>query len=113
MSKKAKLELDERTAELTDEALICRAADHVWQRVPSSIDRRRELYDLNLCEWIWHCLTCGSVRNLVFSRTSGEGKPTINYAEGYLISNKYAGLGRIPRTESRKAACHREDAGLF
>lgn len=114
-SKINKIQIDERTATMPAEVITCRAAGHLWQRVPVPLERRKDLLDMGLVEWIWHCLSCGSVRNLVFSLSDGEpvGSLQINYAANYLLDKEHHGTGRLPRSESRKAAGLREVGDLL
>ena len=103
-TRRFRIQLDDRTQGMSLEALLCRSMNHPWQRTPLSPSRRRELLKLGETETTWYCLRCSSQRIDRFSLPDFETLSSkIEYAEGYLVAKQFAGSGRLPRREARKA----------
>jgi hypothetical protein len=108
MAARTKIQVDERTVELTDSALKCRTLGHAWDDdfdSPVSASRVRELRAQGIYETYEACMrracpitrTTGisreDYRTVLYRRMSG-------YPEGYLIA---PGSGRLLRSEARAA----------
>lgn len=103
-TKRFKITIDARTRHMTGEALMCRAVNHPWQRTPLTPSRKRELLRNGQTETVWHCLRCGSRRTDRFTLPDFDTVSSkIEYAEGYLVGKEFAGSGKLPRREARKA----------
>jgi len=100
----SKIQVDERTLPLTDEAILCRKRTHNWDdadRIPTA-RRRRELRALGQMEEYEDCMTCASVRISVVSTSTWKViRRKIVYSEGFLLAVK--GAGRLPQSAARAA----------
>ena len=104
LSSKFKVTVDARTQAMTIEALMCRSMNHPWQRTPLGQSRKRELLKLGQTESIWYCLRCGSRRIDRFELPTFDTiSSKIEYSPGYLVDKSFAGSGKLPRREARKA----------
>lgn len=109
------LELDARTNSIPDEALECREINHSWSRVPSTEDRRALLAGEGMTETIRVCTRCATQRHELYFLPSFEAvrPPIYIWSEGYLINRKYAGHGRLSKTEVKKAMFARHNSDLI
>jgi len=111
--RRLRIETDARTDEMPFEALVCRSMNHPWQRMPLSPKRRNALLKQGQTETVWTCLRCGSRRTDLYSLpdfTTLYSK--IEYSDGYLVAKRYAGSGKLPRVEARKAMFMRDIQGV-
>lgn len=108
--------LDDRTEEMSAEALACRADGHTWQKVPVSVQRMRvTIRETGTVEKQWLCLCCGSEKTALFDAGTLEpiGHSYIEYKDkSYLIKNN-EGRGRLARHEAIKADFTRQFPTLF
>lgn len=109
------VEVDERTLDMTMEALECRAANHPWARVPQGTDRRALLAAQGQAETVRVCTRCASTKTETYWLPSFAYamKPVYQWSEGYRIATRFAGQGRLTRQEVRKAMFVRENQDLF
>lgn len=109
MSRRVKLglQIDDRTDQVSDEALYCRAYGHRWYMKPMSESRLRETLRNGLIESDRFCENgCGSEwLEIVDARTFETVQTRRRYAEGYLIS---PGSGRLPKPEAKKSRFARQ-----
>lgn len=104
---KFRLEADDRTDDMSLDALQCRSMNHPWARVPLSPSRRAELTKLGQTEWVWNCARCDAQRSDRFELPHFTTlATTINYPDNYLCPK---GTGRLRRAEARKALFMRAD----
>lgn len=108
--------LDDRTEDMSAEALTCRAEGHPWQKIPVSVQRQRAtIRNTGTVEKRWLCLCCGAEKTATFDAGTLEpiGYPYIDYKDkSYLIKNN-EGRGRLPRYEAIKADFVRQYPTLF
>ncbi len=103
MTRRRKPTVDERTENMTLEALGCRRLGHAWNERPQGKRRRAELRTQGQDASVLTCARCTltivEITDLetfdVISR-----KPEGGYPPGYLAPK---GSGRLPRREARKA----------
>lgn len=97
--------LDQRTATMPLRVLKCRGRVHPWQEVPTESTRRTELATLRQIEVSELCVRCKSTRKTIYNKVTGMTvyKPEIVYSDDYLIAKEFAGSGRLPKAEARKA----------
>lgn len=97
--------VDDRTADMTVDALACRGDNHWWKQRPSGSKRRaqiKELLDRGLLERSADCRQCGAERRqLVDIVTYVTVSSSVRYPEGYLLKEK--GSGRLLRREAKRA----------
>jgi hypothetical protein len=110
------LVVDERTDDLSDEALYCRSWGHRWELRPLSGARFQELLSKGLTESFRYCDNgCGSEWIELYDVETFEVRQTIRkYPKksdhsNYLIT---PGSGRLPRREARKANFARQHREL-
>jgi hypothetical protein len=95
--------LDERTNNISDEGLVCRAYGHRWIRVPQPHDAVLKLARKGLAEAVRVCENgCGSQWLETYSLHSFETvESKRHYGDrSYLLPH---GTGRLHRQEARKA----------
>jgi hypothetical protein len=100
------VEVDERTDQMSLEALMCRryGGRHAWMPVLRSARRRAELLDRGQTESVSRCVReCGArVTELIDLRTGDLISRKIEYpSEGYLIAGP--SRGRLPVSAARQA----------
>ncbi len=97
------VEVDDRTAGMTLEALRCRRLGHSWIDLPIGKARRAELAGRGLSELIVQCER-GTLRMIetvdLETWEVVSKRPDGGYPPGYLVP---PGSGRLPRAEARKA----------
>lgn len=100
----AELDVDERTNEMSEAALICRASGHVWVRRAMTRRRHRQLMEQGLWEWDRYCDNeCGSSWRQVFNYRTGE---LIENERVYPTGGTYLlpkNTGRLRRENARVA----------
>lgn len=102
--KKYRIEVDDRTKDMTLEVLMCRSNSHPWTPLPISSSRRDELMDRGVTELVDTCLRCDLNRYQTFELGTGDMLDSwIDYKRNpdYLIKEK--GTGRLSRREAKKA----------
>lgn len=106
--RRMRFELDDRTEDMSSQALVCRTYGHSWLPLTMSRARRAELAKRNQVEDVCEC-RCGAVRTMLIDLGTWDvaEHPRIKYPEGYLSPVK--GMGRLPRSEARKAMFVRTD----
>lgn len=112
---KFKLTVDDRTVEMTVEALLCRESGHHWNRVPQGLDRRALMAHRGQAETVRVCSTCTSQRIELYWLPSFEPVSAAKYkwSDGYLIAKHLGGGGRLSRSEVRKALFARDNLDLI
>lgn len=103
------IDVDDRTAEMTAQALQCRryGGRHALMPALGSARRRKELELLGQAESVSRCVReCGFAKVELFDLHTGEviSVRTEYPKEGYLLK----GGGRMPVTEARKALYARD-----
>lgn len=93
---------DERTAQISDEALVCRSTGHRWIVKPQSEQRLRVTLVNGIIELDRFCDNgCGSSwLDVLDARTFEVLETRRRYSSDYLIK---PGYGRLPRNEARKS----------
>lgn len=94
---------DERTEDMTTEALECRRFGHAWNERPQGKKRRAALRRKGQDASVLQCARCTlTVVEVVDLDTYDviSRKPEGGYPPGYLAPR---GSGRLPRREARKA----------
>lgn len=95
---------DERTDTMTAQALMCRAAGHVWVLQAMSRKRYRDLINEGCMEWNRHCDNgCGATWRQLFNIRNGQ---IIENERRYPTNGTYLlkpGTGRLHRNEARVA----------
>jgi hypothetical protein len=102
------LQLDDRTAKLSQPALFCRTYGHKWGVLPIGAQRHAELLRRGLTETFRECEHgCGSTWWEVWELSSGR---VLDFARRYSAAGDETGqyllpkgTGRLPRAEARKA----------
>lgn len=98
------VDVDDRTDQMTLQALLCRRYGHAWMPVPQGAKRRAALLKLGQTESVNRCIRdCGVARVELIDLDSWEViSRRMEYPEeGYLMTGQ--GTGRLPRSEARKA----------
>lgn len=112
VTKKYKVEIDERTLAMSDEALECRDSNHAWSKLPADPARRSQLFRDGMYERIRECTRCTTKRIDVYTIRTGElVSRRYDYADDYLITEK--GSGYLYVSEIRKAQFARENPDLI
>lgn len=111
---KFRITIDDRTVDMTMEALLCRESGHHWNRVPQGPQRRALMADRGQTETVRVCSTCSSQRIELYWLPSFEPAAANHYvwSAGYLIAKEFAGTGRLSRAEVRKALFARDNVDL-
>lgn len=109
---KVKLDIDGRTNEMSDEALVCRAWGHRWERRSASRKRTLELLERGLAEYFRYCENgCGSTWRILIDMdghiVENDRKYPTNGA--YLMPK---GEGRLNRARAFPAFFARENPSL-
>lgn len=112
MPRRIRVEVDERTETMTDEALLCRDLRHAWAPVSQGASRRRELLRLGQTERVLRCTRgCGTTKSQIFELPRFNVlKTKMDYADGYLLTVR--GTGRISSDDARAALFVRSDEVL-
>jgi hypothetical protein len=110
-------EVDERTVELTFEALQCRMLRHRWDEKPTPIGRMVELARLGQDEERLVCDRCGSAKTTLYELPNYEkvGTPRYQYSQGYLIAQQMGSrriLSKLTRADIKRALRQRQLAQL-
>ncbi len=94
--------VDERTVDMSDEAVYCRRWGHSPTPVPPGAKRRAELEALGQYEERARCLVCGYTRGEIIDSETGDvvGRLTPKYPENYRAPR---GSGRMLRAVARRA----------
>lgn len=109
---KIEIVVDERTTDLSDEALECRESNHSWLRLPADPQRRPALFAEGQYEKVRQCSRCNTTRTDTYLIRTGElVTRKYSYAEGYLLATK--GGGYLYVAEIRKAQFARENPDLI
>lgn len=113
MARSLKLAVDERTGEMSDQALMCRSLGHSWQLRAMSRTRFSELIKLGLTENFRYCANgCGSTWRQVWDVSTGEVvEQEREYPKGLEYKMPH-GQGRLHRTKARVAAFARQYPGI-
>lgn len=109
---KVSLNIDDRTNEMTDEAVVCRAWGHKWERRAASRKRTMELLDRGLVEYVRYCEHgCGCTWRQVFNLNGHCVENDRQYPKGseYLMK---PGSGRMRRQDAFPAMFARENPQL-
>jgi hypothetical protein len=104
------VQVDERTAKMTEQALRCRDEGHSWRRIEPPPNIVRQNWKNGFVERVREC-ACGCEWRQVYERHHFiiiENKRTYPKV-GYLVA---PGTGRLPRNEARKAAFVRDNSDL-
>lgn len=105
---KVVMQVDERTANLSEKALFCRTYGHKWGVIPIGAARHAELLRQGLTETHRECEHgCGSTWWELWEVSSGN---VVDFERKYATAIDEAGqyrmpkgTGRLPRAEARKA----------
>lgn len=108
------IELDERTAGLTAQALACRETNHIWATVSQGHALRALLAHRGQFEKVRTCQTCGSQKSDLYWLPSFERvrAPRYTWSEGYLIAKEFAGRGRLSKADILREQFVRENLDL-
>ncbi len=108
--KKWAIEVDERTAAMSQPALECRAMNHAWHSVRLSVARRLELLKLGQTERVRECQRCDTTRTTRRQLPSYDVlSDAYHYPDtSYLVPK---GSGRLSAAEADKALLVQEMAG--
>lgn len=108
---KVALPVDDRTGNMTDEALVCRTWGHKWERRAASRKRTVELLQNGLVEYYRYCgHGCGSTWRQVWSI---EQRAIVENDRSYPKNGEYLlpkGTGRLRRGDAWAANFSREFA---
>lgn len=97
------VEMDERTEGMSLEALGCRSSSHSWLYVLSPA-RTNEWKRQGFIEFVWLCSRCTTRRSELYTYPGYELQDRkMQYPPGYLIGKQFAGTGRLPAIEAKKA----------
>lgn len=109
---KVKLDIDSRTEVMTDEALVCRAWGHKWERRAASRKRTLELLEKGLAEYLRYCENgCGCTWRILID-LSGH---VVEQERTYPKNGAYrmpSGSGRLSRASAFPAFFARENPSL-
>lgn len=108
------IELDERTAGLTAEALACRETNHHWVAVSQGHAMRALMAHRGQFETVRTCQTCGSSKSDLYWLPSFEKVRQTRYtwSAGYLVDKEFAGRGRLSKADVLKETFVRENLDL-
>jgi hypothetical protein len=105
--------IDDRTDDMPDEALGCRAYSHQWVRTPVDRARLLELLEQGCREIVLVCSGgCGQSIHKIYNRSTGElVEQRREYGDrAYLVPK---GTGRMTKNSARVALWYREDRDLY
>lgn len=112
-SRRLHLPVDDRTTNMTDQALLCRSLGHKWTLRALSRKRFNELIELGLTEYFRYCEHgCGSTWRVVWDVKTGD---VVENEREYPKNGEYlmpSGQGRLHRPHARIAAFARQHPGL-
>lgn len=97
-------QIDDRTQDMTQQALMCRSYGHAWTPVPVPRKRQAELATQGMFEDNVECSRCPCRRTTLYDMGNWDvaAHPRTEYPkEGYLSTVK--GGGRLPRSAARIA----------
>ncbi len=103
-AKKWRIAVDDRTKDMPNEVIVCRANGHPWTEVPVPANRLAALEAIGLTELRDICLRCQLPRTQTYELGSGNLLTSdIDYKRNpdYLIKQK--GTGKLPRSDAKRA----------
>lgn len=106
-------EIDDRTDEMTNNALTCRSFGHRWVMHPTDRTRFLGLLEAGYKEIVVTCANgCGLSLTTVYNRSTGEVVQQVRrYADSSYFVPK--GTGRMHRSDARVALWVREDKDFY